>query len=82
MAFRLSEPLRREPQGKRIAGLCAGMSRRFGWRVGWVRAVWLIVALVPALPGLPAYLLLWLLVPLRRPADREGAALTADGQLS
>jgi phage shock protein PspC (stress-responsive transcriptional regulator) len=33
-----------------------------GLSVGWVRALFVVGTLVPVVPGLPLYLLLWLLV--------------------
>ena len=59
----MNEPFRRRRQGRWIAGVCAGVARHSGWPVGLVRLVWAVVAAIPVLPGLPAYLLVWLLVP-------------------
>lgn len=63
------EPLRRVRDGRWIAGVCTGVAQRLGWRVGWVRVFWALLAAVPILPGLPLYLLLWLLLP---EAPRDG----------
>ena len=57
-----AKPFRRSRRGRRIAGICAGISRRWGWNVTLVRLLWLVGTVIPVLPGLPLYLLLWLLV--------------------
>lgn len=53
----------RSRRGRWLAGICAGLARRMGWRVSVVRAIWLIGTVIPVLPGLPAYLILWILLP-------------------
>ncbi len=45
-----------------IAGVCAAIADRFGWRVSIVRLVFVLSILLPG-PQLIAYLVLWLLVP-------------------
>lgn len=60
-------PLERLRDRKVLAGVCAGLARRTGLSLLLVRALFLIGTLIPVLPGLPVYLLLWWLVP------REGA---------
>lgn len=64
-------PLRRCREGRWIGGVCAGLSRRLGVGVGWVRAVFVIGGAIPILPGFPLYLLLWLLVPLDEASARR-----------
>ena len=49
--------------GRMIAGVCTGLARRWGWNVTLVRFLFLLIALIPLLPGLPLYLLLWILIP-------------------
>lgn len=46
-----------------VAGICAGIARRYGWNLGIVRLVWLIATVIPVLPGLPLYLILWMVLP-------------------
>lgn len=62
---------RRTRRGRWVAGICAGLARRMGWRISVVRTIWLICTVIPVLPGLPAYLVLWLVLPVepevRRP---------------
>ena len=62
-----SKPLRRSRSNRWIAGVCGGLAERLGWSPTVVRILWLVITLIPVLPGLPAYLLLWLLVP----ADKD-----------
>ena len=57
MAARLVRP----QQGKMIAGVCAGLSERFGVSVTLIRILFLIFALVGAAEIL--YLILWIVVP-------------------
>ncbi len=52
-----------------IAGVCAGIAERFGWRPFDVRVVFLVSCLLPG-PQFVLYLLLWLLMPSRE----DGAA--------
>ncbi len=66
----MARPLRRRREGRWIAGVCAGVADRFGWPVWIVRLTWAVVAAIPILPGLPLYLLAWLLVP----ADDSGTS--------
>lgn len=53
------------PQNDRmIAGVCAGLAQRFGWKVGTVRLVFLLSCLLPG-PQFVIYLVLWVLMPNR-----------------
>lgn len=45
-----------------IAGVCAGIARRFGWSTTVVRVVTVASLLLPG-PQVLAYLVLWLLMP-------------------
>lgn len=56
-------PLLRPQRGRRIAGVCAGLAHRTGAPVAVVRLLFLVGTLIPILPGLPVYLLLWWLLP-------------------
>ncbi len=58
-----SPKLRRSRRHRLVAGVCGGIAERLGWSPAVVRILWLVITLIPVLPGLPAYLLLWLLVP-------------------
>jgi phage shock protein C len=55
---------RRSRQHRLVAGVCAGVAEYWGLNVVLVRVVWGVVAAIPILPGLPAYLAVWWLTPL------------------
>ncbi|MFL6121201.1 PspC domain-containing protein [Actinophytocola sp.] len=51
------------PQSKKmIAGVCAGIAARYGWKVSHVRLAFLLSCLLPG-PQFVAYLILWWLMP-------------------
>jgi phage shock protein C len=53
------------PQSKKmIAGVCAGLAERYGWRVGKVRLLFVLSCLLPG-PQFIAYLILWAMMPKR-----------------
>jgi phage shock protein PspC (stress-responsive transcriptional regulator) len=54
--------LSRPRNGRVIAGVCAAIARRFGWRVGTVRVVAALSILLPG-PQVIIYVVLWILVP-------------------
>ena len=52
----------RPRHGKIIAGVCAGIARRFGWSPTTVRVVFLLSCLLPG-PQVLVYLVLWIVMP-------------------
>jgi phage shock protein PspC (stress-responsive transcriptional regulator) len=52
----------RPRQGRLVAGVCAGIARRFGWSTGTVRLVFVLSCLLPG-PQVLVYLILWVLMP-------------------
>jgi phage shock protein C len=53
------------PQSKKmIAGVCAGLAERYGWRVGKVRLLFVVSCLLPG-PQFVLYLILWAIMPKR-----------------
>ncbi|TXN29680.1 PspC domain-containing protein [Lacisediminihabitans profunda] len=54
--------LTRPRQGRIIAGVCAGIARRYGWSPALVRWVFVISCLLPG-PQFLIYIALWILVP-------------------
>ena len=52
----------RPRQGKMIAGVCAGIARRFGWSTTAVRLVFVLSCLLPG-PQVLVYLILWVVMP-------------------
>ncbi|MQS52031.1 PspC domain-containing protein [Companilactobacillus mishanensis] len=55
-------PIKRSKNNKIFAGVVAGISEHFGWNVALARVIWVLLALTPAVPGIIAYLLFWLLM--------------------
>jgi phage shock protein PspC (stress-responsive transcriptional regulator) len=54
--------LRRDSQHKMIAGVCAGIARRYGLSRRGLRLAFVISCVLPG-PQFVAYLLLWVLIP-------------------
>jgi phage shock protein PspC (stress-responsive transcriptional regulator) len=52
----------RPRRGRIIAGVCAGLARRFSLSVTLVRAVFLLSVLLPG-PQVIIYVILWILIP-------------------
>jgi phage shock protein PspC (stress-responsive transcriptional regulator) len=59
-------PLRRDISNKMIAGVCAGIARRYGLSRSGLRLAFVLSCVLPG-PQFIAYLLLWVLLP---PDDR------------
>ena len=60
-------PLRRDPRHRVIAGVCAGIARRYGISRTGLRLAFVLSCILPG-PQVVAYLLLWILIP----ADTRG----------
>ena len=60
-----STALVRPARGRMIAGVCAGLARRFGMKPWQVRALFVISCLLPG-PQILLYLGLWLVMPKAR----------------
>lgn len=54
--------LYRPRQGRWIAGVCAGLGRRFGLSAGTVRLLFVLSCLLPG-PQFIVYLVLWIIMP-------------------
>jgi phage shock protein PspC (stress-responsive transcriptional regulator) len=54
--------LTRPRDNRRIAGVCAGLARRFGLSTGLVRLLFVLSCLLPG-PQILIYLVLWALLP-------------------
>jgi phage shock protein C len=54
----------RPREGNKLAGVCAGIARYLDLDVTLVRIVWLIMVFYPPAPGVLAYLICWILMPL------------------
>jgi len=55
-------PLRRDTQNKVIAGVCAGIARRYGISRTGLRLAFVLSCVLPG-PQFVAYLLLWIVIP-------------------
>ena len=66
--------LTRPRKGAWIAGVCAGIARRYGWSVGWVRVGYVAFTLLPLAPGILIYGILWFVIP-REDGNGAHAAL-------
>jgi phage shock protein C len=52
-----------------IAGICGGIADHYGWSATRVRVGYVLLSILSAaFPGLLVYLILWFVVPSRRPA--------------
>jgi phage shock protein PspC (stress-responsive transcriptional regulator) len=58
----VSRSLVRPRRGRMIAGVCAGLARRFGVTPTTVRVIFLVSCLLPG-PQFLVYIALWVLVP-------------------
>jgi phage shock protein PspC (stress-responsive transcriptional regulator) len=54
--------LRRDTRNKMIAGVCAGLARRYGLSTTGLRLAFVLSCVLPG-PQFVAYLLLWVLIP-------------------
>ena len=71
--------LTRPEEGKRIAGVCAGVARFWGLDVTLVRILWAIVSIWPPGVGVLAYIVCWIIMP-RDPVPVASAAQSSPGQ--
>lgn len=54
--------LRRDTRHKMVAGVCAGIARRYGLSRSGLRVAFVVSSVLPG-PQFVAYLLLWVLIP-------------------
>ena len=57
-----SNRLTRDSRNKMIAGVCAGIARRYGISTGGLRLAFVVSCILPG-PQFIAYLVLWVLMP-------------------
>jgi phage shock protein C len=55
--------LTRPREGRRIAGVCAGVANYFDMDVTLVRILWILVTILPPVPGIVAYIVCWIAMP-------------------
>ena len=58
----MNTTLSRPRRGRVVAGVCAGLARRFGMSVGVVRLLFVLSCLLPG-PQVLVYLVLWMVMP-------------------
>ena len=61
--MKVKSALRRSRTNRMIAGVCGGLGEFFGVDPFWFRLGFLIALLPGGVPGLAAYLVMWLIVP-------------------
>lgn len=59
----MEKVLRRSRSNRLVAGVCGGLGEFFGISAGWFRLAFLLMLLPGGVPGLLAYLILWIVVP-------------------
>jgi len=60
-----SNPLHRSRSNRIIAGVCGGFAKWLGWKPTSFRVLFVVVSILSvAFPGILAYLILWLVMPL------------------
>ncbi len=57
------QPLRRSKSNRLIAGVCGGLSEFFGISSFWFRFAFLIALIPGGVPGILAYIIIWMVVP-------------------
>jgi len=55
--------LRRSRSRRMIAGVCGGLAEFFGVSSFWFRLAFLIALIPGGVPGILAYLILWIIIP-------------------
>ena len=61
--YRGVKRLSRPREGRKIAGVCAGVAEYFDIDVTLVRILWILVTIFPPVPGIVAYVVCWIAMP-------------------
>ena len=70
-----NKKLTRASAGNRmVAGVCAGIADYFGWDPTLLRIVYVLATIFTAFAGIIIYIILWIVMPERRPGDEIGRA--------
>lgn len=64
-------PLHRSSEDSMIAGVCGGLAKYLGWGSGRVRLVYVLATIFTAFAGVIVYLVLWFLMPLDAPPQKD-----------
>ena len=67
MTTRVARSWTRSRRHRLIGGVCGGLAERLGWSPWAVRVVFVLLTLLPLVPGILVYAVLWLLLPLGDP---------------
>jgi phage shock protein C len=63
MSESTGKPLRRSTDNHILAGICGGLGEFFGINPIWFRLAFLISAIPGGFPGIPLYIILWIIIP-------------------
>ena len=63
MTTQKKQPLRRSKSNRMLAGVCGGLSEFFGISSFWIRLAFVIALIPGGVPGILAYILIWMIVP-------------------
>lgn len=63
MTTQKKQPLRRSKSNRMLAGVCGGLSEFFGISSFWIRLAFVIALIPGGIPGILAYILIWMIVP-------------------
>lgn len=55
--------LRRSLTDRRVAGVCGGLGKYFGVDPVWFRLLFVLTALPGGIPGIPLYVICWIVIP-------------------
>lgn len=58
-----TKKLRRSKSNRMLAGVCGGLAEFFGIGSFWFRLAFLLALIPGGVPGILAYLLIWIIVP-------------------
>jgi len=61
--FNSSRALRRSRSDRMLAGICGGLGEFFGVSAFWFRLTFLIALIPGGVPGILAYVILWVIIP-------------------
>jgi phage shock protein C len=57
------QSLRRSKSNRMIAGVCGGLAEFFGISSFWIRLAFIIALIPGGVPGILAYIIIWMIVP-------------------
>jgi len=75
----MEKRLYRSPTERRIAGICGGLAEYFNVEPVLVRVIFVVLFFLSGI-GLLAYIILWLVLPVRKKEEGTVEVITPDGQ--